>query len=281
MIKLIIVSDLVGGLLLMIKTNLFESSESRKITEKKGLFSVIEYERDMSVLPEEAEQSYFYSKMNIKKRQLLCSLGEDVGVITQSGSMQMMLGPISAQTDVHSAGGLVKKIIGGKVTGESAIKPKYTGEGTLILEPTLKYIILEDVSEWNGSFMVEDGMFLACEDTVNLSVRARENLSSAVLGSEGIFNTCFSGTGIVALESPVPRCELVEIYLEDDVVKVDGDMAVAWSENLQFTVERTTKTLIGSMVAGEGLVNTYRGTGKILVATVRKSMGKNAQVGKE
>ena len=68
------------------------------------------------------------------------------------------------------------------------------------------------------------------------------------------------------LESPVPREELAVIDMQDDVVKIDGNMAIAWSGSLQFTVERTTKTLIGSAASGEGLVNVYRGSGRILVA---------------
>ena len=45
-------------------------------------------------------------------------------------------------------------------------------------------------------------------------------------------------------------------------------MAVCWSSNLEFTVERTTKTLVGSAVSGEGLVNVYRGTGRVLMSPV-------------
>ena len=36
----------------------------------------------------------------------------------------------------------------------------------------------------------------------------------------------------------------------------------------RFTVERTTKTLIGSAASGEGLVNVYRGTGKVRMSPV-------------
>ena len=36
----------------MIKTNLFDESDIKKIIEKKGIFSVLEFERDMSVTPE-------------------------------------------------------------------------------------------------------------------------------------------------------------------------------------------------------------------------------------
>ena len=47
-------------------------------------------------------------------------------------------------------------------------------------------------------------------------------------------------------------------------------MAIAGSSSLDFTVERSGKTLIGSAASGEGLVNVYRGTGKVLLAPVSK-----------
>ena len=74
---------------------------------------------------------------------------------------------------------------------------------------------------------------------------------------------------MVCLESQCPKEELVEIHLQDDVLKVDGNMAVAWSGSLDFTVERSGKSLIGSAASGEGLVNVYRGTGKVLLAPVQ------------
>ena len=43
---------------------------------------------------------------------------------------------------------------------------------------------------------------------------------------------------------------------------------MAWSGTLQFTVEKSTKTLFGSGISGEGLVNVYRGTGKVLLAPI-------------
>ena len=96
----------------------------------------------------------------------------------------------------------------------------------------------------------------------------RSNLSSAALGGEGLFNLSIQGYGALALESPCPREELIEITLDNDVLKVDGNMAMAWSGSLQFTVERSTKSLIGSAASGEGLVNVYRGTGKVLMSPV-------------
>lgn len=90
------------------------------------------------------------------------------------------------------------------MTKESAIKPEYTGTGTLVLELTFKHILLIDVGDWNQSIIIED-----------------------------------------------------------------GNMAVAWSGSLNFTVGRSGKTLMGSAASGEGLVNVYRGTGKVLMAPIQ------------
>ena len=98
----------------------------------------------------------------------------------------------------------------------------------------------------------------------------RSNLSSAVAGGEGLFNLSLNGSGVFCLEADCPKEELVEITLQNDVLKVDGNMAIAWSGSLQFTVERSGKSLIGSAASGEGLVNVYRGTGKVLMAPVSK-----------
>ena len=51
-------------------------------------------------------------------------------------------------------------------------------------------------------------------------------------------------------------------------MRIDGNMAVAWSKSLQFTVEKSTKPVLGSLASGEGLVNVYRGSGKILMSPV-------------
>ena len=59
-------------------------------------------------------------------------------------------------------------------------------------------------------------------------------------------------------------------FLENDVLKIDGNMAIAWSDSLDFTVERSGKSLIGSAASGEGLVNVYRGTGKVLMCPLIK-----------
>jgi len=252
---------------IMINTNILYPSPNRNIIDAAGSFSIIEYVQDISTSVSEAQTAFFASQMNIRKRQVMATLN-GTGIVLQSGAMQMTMGSIEAATNIKGAGDMVKKLVGSKVTGESVIKPRYSGYGLLVTEPTYRYILLEDVANWNGQMIIDDGLFLACESTVDLGVVARSTLSSAVLGNEGLFNTVLKGAGIVALESPVPREELIEVVLENDVLKIDGNMAIAWSGSLKFTVERTTKTLIGSAASKEGLVNVYRGSGRVLIAPV-------------
>ncbi len=256
----------------MIRTNVKQPTETRKLIARKGCFSLVEYEKDYSVTPGSAAEAFYESEMNIHKKQVIAELDGN-GIILQGGEMQIMMGDIKASTNVQGVGDYFKKLIGSTVTGETAIKPRYTGTGVVLLEPTYKYVLFEDVADWNGGMVIEDGMFLACDDTVQMKVVARTTFSSALLGNEGLFNTMLSGTGIAVLESPVPAQELIIVDLEDDEVRIDGRMAIAWSYTLRFTVERTTRTLIGSAASGEGLVNVYRGTGRVLIAPVACDTG--------
>ena len=258
----------------MISVNNLFDNDDVKIIDKKGNISVIEFQKDVSVNKSTAMSEYFASKMNVKRRQVIIQLQGDE-YITSAGAMQWMAGDIESKTNVKGVGDFLGKAIKGSVTSESTVKPKYHGTGILALEPTYNYILLEDVSTWNGSIVLEDGLFIACEATLDTKVGIRSNISSAVLGGEGLFNLKLSGKGIAVLESPVPREELIEIKLENDQIKIDGNMAIAWSDTLDFTVEKSTRSLLGSAVAGEGFVNVYRGTGKILMSPVRPEATNN------
>ena len=244
-------------------------NNNRKIIRTINNFHVLEYVQDASVSPMNAIDEYFMSKMNVRRRQVVIDISREHSAVIQAGAMQWMGGNVQATSGVKGLGDLFGKAIKGAVTKETAVKPEYIGEGFLVLEPTYKYIILQDVSKWGSVGMtIEDGMFLACDANVKRNIVARKTLSSAVLGGEGLFNMSLQGNGAVALESNVPEDELIEIELENDELKIDGNLAVCWSSNLDFTVERTTKTLVGSAVSGEGLVNVYRGTGRVLISPV-------------
>ncbi|MBQ8249885.1 MAG: AIM24 family protein [Clostridia bacterium] len=245
-------------------------NDNRKVISSLGSFKVIEHQKDLSVSHLTAQNEYFLSQMNVKLRQVEIELNGSNTVKTQAGAMQMMLGNIEMATGVTGAKGFLGSMLKAAVTSESAVKPEYSGVGQVILEPTYKHIILQDVSAWGaGGLVIEDGMFLASEGSVQHNVVEISNdVATTLLSGEGLYNLCFTGSGAVALESYVPFEELIEINLQDDVLKIDGNMAVCWSGSLKLTVEKTTKSLLGSLASGEGLVNVYRGTGKVWVSPV-------------
>lgn len=249
----------------MIQVNNLQNNTNLAQIAQLGPYIVYEHQKDLSVSPYNAANAYFMHEMNYKKRQVLCVMNGNA-VRTQAGAMQWIAGQVEMSSNVKGVGDFLGKAIKGAATGESAAKPLYQGYGYLMLEPTFKYILLENVANWGSGIVLDDGMFLACDASLQESVVARRNISSALLGGEGIFNLSLSGQGIAVLESPVPREELIELVIQDDVVKIDGNMAIAWSNTLQFTVEKSSKSLIGSAVSGEGFVNVYRGSGRLLMA---------------
>ena len=244
-------------------------NNERKYVSSLGNFHVLEYQSDASVAPENARNEYFMSKMGVRRRQIVIELNGKESAIIQAGSMQWMAGHVKATTGIKGVGDFVGKMVKGAITKETAVKPEYVGNGILVLEPTYKYLILVDVGSWGEKGMtIEDGIFYACSGTVKNKLTARKTISSTVLGKEGFFNLSLVGEGVAALESNVPYEELIEVELDNDELKINGNLAVCWSSGLEFTVERSTKTLVGSAVSGEGLVNVYRGTGKVLMSPV-------------
>lgn len=192
-----------------------------QVTSALGGMQVLEYVQDMSVSPSTSKLQYYMSRMNVNKRQLLLNLNGN-GYIVQAGAMQWTAGQIQMESGVKGVGGFLSGMAKAAVTKETVAKPIYTGYGQVMLEPTYRHILLTNLQEWGGSVVLDDGLFLACDNTVTQKVVARSNLSSAVFGGEGLFNLSLNGTGICALESIVPRNEIIEVVLDNDMMKIDG-----------------------------------------------------------
>ena len=253
----------------MIKINNFFDNDNVKCIAEGGMFSIYEHQHDLSVDSITAMNSYFMEKMNVRKRQVLCKL-DNGSVKLQAGAMQWISGNVEMNSGVSGAKDFFGKLVKGAVTGESAVKPIYTGSGYVMLEPTYNFLLIEDVSTWGQGIVLDDGLFLACDANIAESMNKRGDVATALLSGEGVFNLSLSGNGFCVLESPVPREELIEFELDNDVLKIDGNMAIAWSSSLQFTVENSSKSIVGSAISGEGVVNVYRGTGKVLKCIIYK-----------
>lgn len=250
--------------------NLDESNSNIKVLEDSEYwgYKIIEYVSDLSVTPGEAIYKYFASKMNCRQRQVLINMQQGYDWTLSAGAMLWMTESIQAKTNIKGVGDMIGKFAKASVTKETMVKPVYSGEGTLALEPTWKHIIPIETSQWGNAVVMNDGYYLASTG-LDITVKAPDSVSGALLAGEGYYNTFVKGDGLVLLESSVPVGELVCFEVKDDVVKIDGNLAICWSSGLRLTVERVTKTLIGSAASGEGLVNVYRGTGKIFMQATR------------
>lgn len=195
----------------------------------------------------------------IKLRQVRIIL-EDSSVKLESGALSYMKGEIEIKTKTGGVVGLGKKFLNSKLTGETMFKPTYEGTGEIFLEPSFGHFALIELED--EEIIVDDGLFYACEEDVEVGAAMQKSVSSMLFGNEGIYQTSISGSGIVVLEIPVPESEIFKCKLFNDTLKVDGNFAVLRTSNIKFTVEKSS-SLIGSVTNGEGLLNVYSGTGEV------------------
>lgn len=191
----------------MYTINNFTGNDDIRILNQLGPFTVIEYKRDLSVMPSEALLAYYCNEMNVRKRQVICDLKE-ANITLQAGAMQWTVGNVNATTGVKGVSDLLGKALRGSVTGESAIKPEYTGDGTLVLEPTYKHILLVDLDDWNGSIVLDDGLFLACDASLKHKAVPRSNLPQPSPGTKDFSISVFSDTVFCVWNRRVPRKSL-------------------------------------------------------------------------
>lgn len=237
-------------------------------SNKNMKIDILEYQKLLGGTdPNSAERMYFMEKQNMRVRQAAIYLEND-SVKVEPGAMSYFQGNLEMVSGV-TPGNLLGRMFTGAVTGESAAQPEYRGTGMVVLEPTFKHLITLELQA-GEEIIVDKGMFFAAQGSVNVSAFMQKNISSAALGGEGIFQTSLRGPGLAVLECAVPMSEIDIIELNNDVLKVDGNFAVLRTGGIDFTVERSAKTLIGSAASGEGLVNVYRGTGQVWLAPTIK-----------
>lgn len=179
-------------------------------------------------------------------------------VKTEAGAMRYTMGDIKMTSKMPGVKGFFKA----KATGEAVFKPEYTGTGKLVLEPSfMEYysLQLED-----NAYVLDRGAYWASDGSIEITAK-RNKAIAGLFSGEGLFQTLVRGTGCVIISAP-GRIE--EIELQGQKLVVDGSFAVARSESLTFSVQKSTKSLLASVTSGEGFVNVIEGMGKVLLAPV-------------
>ena len=177
----------------------------------------------------------------------------------EAGALHYYHGNIEMTSKAPSAGGMLKSM----VSGETIFKPTYTGTGQVYFGPPMfgEYVVLQlNNEEW----ILDQGAYV-CSD-VGIEVGTHRNKAmSALMGGEGLWQTSVKGTGTVVMKAPG---KVQQIQMQGERMAVDGSFAVARSSTLDFSVKRASRSLVGSMTSGEGLLNVYQGHGVVLLAPV-------------
>ena len=192
-------------------------------------------------------------------RLVKATLGNDT-IRTEAGALYYMRGNVTMESKAPSAAGMLKAM----ATGEKVFRPTYTGTGEVYLEPSFGNFHVFELggAEW----IVERGAYWASDMTVDVEVHRDDTMTSLLSGQGFVnFQTKVRGSGHVVVTA---QGDVQELLLDNDKLVVDGTFVVARTGTLHYSMQRATKSLFGSMSSGEGLVATFAGTGKVLIAPI-------------
>ena len=74
----------------------------------------------------------------------------------------------------------------------------------------------------------------------------------------------------MVLQVPVPANEIIRYQLNNEKIMVDGSLSLLRKGNIEYKVEKSNKSLFGSMIGGENvLLQTFTGTGEVWLAPTK------------
>lgn len=181
------------------------------------------------------------------------------GNVTLEGRMN------SAKKSVSVLGNMLKSVAKSVVSGESffvTVVKSSSDEGDInIAPPSIGSI--KELEVGSSQWFLNDGVFLACDMSVEYNMR-RQSLGKAVFGGTGGFFVMeTAGEGIMLISC---YGDIVEIFLDgSNKFIVDNRHVLAWESTLKYEI-RIASGMFG-FTTGEGLVNEFSGKGKILIQT--------------
>lgn len=194
--------------------------------------------------------------------------GETVRI--QRGSMVYHSGNISLNTKVNAGGSGVGKLlraVGRSLTsGESfwiTEAQADDGGGTLAIAPSMPGEVLS-LQLGENQYRINDDKFLAMDGSASYTME-RQSLSRAIFsGTGGLFVMTTSGSGVMLCNS---YGSIKKLELENDEITIDNHHVVAWSTSLDYNIH-FDNGFMQSIGTGEGIVNTFKGTGKIYIQSL-------------
>lgn len=234
-----------------------------KETSKFGTVEVLQVERLAgSSDARSAEQLFFVSQAGMRLKMVRITLpGNASKVRVEPGALYYKYGDLEMKAS--TAGGVMRGLARKLTSGESIFVNEIHGRGEIYLEPTFGHFLLMKIED--NAIIVDKSMFYAGLGDLDVSV-SMNRAAAGLAGGEGFFQTKIKGTGIAVLFSPVPMDELQMIELHNSKLSVDGNFALMRTEGVKFSVQKSSKSWVATSVSGEGLLQTFEGTGQVWIA---------------
>ncbi len=210
-----------------------------------------------------AHNLFYASQSGMRLKMIRIKLNNSYARL-EPGALYFMKGHL--ETKASSGGGFMKALSRKMLSGETFFVNEIHGTGEIYLEPSFGHFFLYNIKKEDKAIIVDKGLFYAGTSGLDISSVMQKNISSALFGGEGLFQTRILGMGIAVLYSPVPVTEIQKIQLNNEKLSVDGNFALLRSEGIEFKAEKSSKSWMASSVSGEGLLQTFSGTGSVWIA---------------
>lgn len=197
-------------------------------------------------------------------------LEPDEKVYIQRGSMVYHSSSIKLNTKVNASGSGIGKLVRAMGRSISSGESFWITEaqahkelGHLAIAPGLPGEVLP-LNLGEKQYRINDGKFLAMDGSASYSMK-KQTLGRALLsGTGGFFVMTTSGDGVVLCNA---YGSIKKIDLNDDEITIDNNHVVAWSTDLSYDIH-FENGFIQSMGTGEGIVNTFKGTGEVYIQSL-------------
>lgn len=209
-----------------------------------------------------AESLYFAAEAGLRVKMVRITINNSKTRV-EPGALYFMKGDLEIKAS--TGGGILKGLSRKMLTGETFFVNEIHGTGEIWLEPTFGHFLLHNIGKDEG-VIVDKSLFYAGTSNLDVSAHKQKNISSALMGGEGWFQTKITGRGIAVLYSPVPVQEILKVDLMKDKLWVDGNFAMMRSLGVSFWVQKSSKSWLATSVSGEGLLQTFAGEGSVWIA---------------
>jgi len=164
--------------------------------------------------------------------------------------------------------GGVKSMLSGESFATAKYRAKRDGVWISVAPTAIGEVRIIELSGGPGIYLTK-GAYLAHQEGVILTPKFSG--FKGLMAKKGIFLLHASGKGSLCISS---FGAIVERNLvEDEVLVVDNDYVLTFSDTLEYELRAATKSITHSLMSGEGLVNRYKGPGQILYQTRSRQRG--------